>query len=255
MQADDQTASLSLASCRFRRFFRTQALIGAAVTMAVVYTLFAPDARGDAAAVASARKDLSAATTQARKADAAVKAAEAKVLEGFKKTPEWTAAQQQIDAAKAAYDAAAKPALDKVHASPEYQKADAARQRAADELAALANSTSAEALSKAGNERYANEQLMKKLEADALAGDPQVTQARQQLATAQKAQDDVKRKLDELEKADPDFQAARKDADEANDKVVKARTALQEAAKADLEARRGVHPSPQPRRTSTGGGG
>jgi hypothetical protein len=257
MQADDQTASLSLATCRFRRFFRTRTLISAALVLAVVAAVFAPSARGDAAAVASARKELAAATTQASKANGAVKAAEAKVLEGFKKSPEWSAAQQQIDAAKGSYDAASKPVLDKVHASPDYQKAAASRQRAADELAALKNSSTvtADALSKAGNEQYASDQLMKKMELDALAADPQVADARQKLVTATKAQDDLKRKLDELEQADPAYMAAKKDADEANDKVAKARTALQEAAKADLESRRGAHPSPQPRRTSTRGGG
>jgi hypothetical protein len=257
MHGDDQTASLSLVPCRFRRFFRTPALIGTAMAMAVLASVVAPSARGDQAAVASARKELAAATTQKSKADLAVKAAEAKVLEGFKKSPEWSTAQQQIDAAKATYDAAAKPVLEKVRSSPEYQKAATARQNAADQLAALRNSpnVTAEALTRYGNEQYANDQLMKKMEADALASDPQIAQAKEKLTIATKSQEDLKRKLEELEQADPDYIAAKKDADEANDKLAKARTAMQEAAKADAESRRGSRPSPTPRRTSTRGGG
>src|SRR5436190_979942 len=84
--------------------------------------------------------------------------------------------------------------------------AAARKQRATQRLAELKNdpNITAEALTQAGKEQYSNDAVMKKMEADALAADPKIAEAKTKLTDAGKAIVDLKKKLEENELADPD---------------------------------------------------
>jgi chromosome segregation ATPase len=154
------------------------------------------------------------------------------------KSPEYTAAMDALKKAKADYETASKPVLDKVHASPEYVEAkhdyDSADARLAS-LKSSGNATDVTAMTTVNNDKGAAKQKMERLDNEALAADTNVQAAKKGIADAEAKIAEQNKHLDELVAADQPCTDAKTALDDAVKKVADAKLNLQNAIKQNQE--------------------
>ncbi|MGH7178572.1 MAG: hypothetical protein ACREJC_14440, partial [Tepidisphaeraceae bacterium] len=184
-----------------------------------------------------ARKQVTAAQTELKKAQDALAAARGVVEAEFQKTPEWQTAHDALVKAQADYDASAKAALDKMHATSDYKSAQTMRadgearlkELQKDPKASTADRTSATTAAMNGRNK------MKEMDDSALSTDPKVIANKAAIAEAQGKLDGFKSKLEEMVAADPACQDAQKSVDDAKKKYDDSQAALAAAIKAEQQ--------------------
>ncbi|MFI5382509.1 MAG: hypothetical protein ACHRHE_24730, partial [Tepidisphaerales bacterium] len=172
--------------------------------------------------VAKARADVS-------KAQGVANQAAAKVREGFESGAEWQAASAAQKQAQADVDAARKRVIDAVHDSAAYKQAQVTKKTADAELAQLkADNVGTDDLTQGATKAMNAGAALSKMEAEALAGDAKFIEAKKRLLDANAKLAVLGKQVDELVKADPAWQSARKEVDAAE--VVKAQADKELAA-------------------------
>jgi len=146
----------------------------------------------------------------------------------FQQTPDWSTAQTNLDGIKSDLDAAKKAAADSLTTNADYQAALAAKQKAADDIAALRASGDAtpETLSPLANASLQANIKIRQLQSDLIANDPGIQATADKLTAAQHSLDLLKRDFQNGLSADKDYLAdktavdvAQKNYDDAHAKL------------------------------------
>jgi len=159
------------------------------------------------------------------KASAAVDAAEKKARELFESGADWKAVTDNYNRAHDAYHMAAANVTAALKTRPDYVAALAAKTKAEDDLDALRNTgtaTSDQIAAGADNAMNARTAVTQ-LEMTATSADPTVVDAKAKLAAAVATLADEHKKEDLAVAADPDWQAAKKDLDDARGNLASAK--------------------------------
>jgi len=171
--------------------------------------------------------------------------------------PEWASINAEVAKAKAAYDAAVKPAMARLRARPEYKAllkkrddAQAIRDKANTDPTSVSN----DELNKALRDYQEASIAMIKMEKEALETDPKVTDAKAKY-------DDAKAKLAQLDsqvndtiKSDPEYLALEQQITQAKDQLVGAQQQLAQARQQELDQReQEAKQRQQSQRSGTGG--
>ena len=157
------------------------------------------------------------ARSQQAAARSQMEAARLKVVSAFEASPEWTAAQTDLKQLQTAHDEAAKPVLAALKEKPEYQKAVAAQEAARADVATHQEKPQAtpEQLTAPATAALEASSEVTKLEQDALAADPKVTELKAKLTEATARIQQLTAQRDAAVLADADWQAAKRQHDEA----------------------------------------
>ena len=184
-----------------------------------------------------AKKKVTAAEADVKKAQQSVAEVVAKLRADFEAGQDWqnaTAAQKQ---AQADYEAARKPVVEAVKKKPAYQNAERAKAEAEKELADLrARNVIGEAILKAVNKQADATSEMMKVENEALNAEPKVVDARKKLAEANTAVAALRKQFDGSLASDTGWQEAKKGVDTAQEQVALASKELKDALQQEKDA-------------------
>jgi hypothetical protein len=140
--------------------------------------------------------------------------------EESEKSPEMTQALADVKAAQADYDAAAKPALEKVHATAEYKAAADAKVRDQSQIDQLRGTPGNEAqISTLAQDAMTQASTANKLEADAVAKEPSALAAKAKVAAANAKLSELRGQVNGSLTKNPDWIAAKKAVDDAIQKL------------------------------------
>jgi hypothetical protein len=158
------------------------------------------------------------------KAEAAMQAAEHKAKAAFEASDAWTGTQSNLDKAKAGLASARDTAIKSLSSNAAYEQAVAASKKAEADRDALRSSGSAtpEQLISAANAVLTSRTAVTKAESDACNADPTVVAANAAVAQANTAMADLRTKERAAVEADPDWQAAKQQLDDAKSKLANA---------------------------------
>jgi hypothetical protein len=184
-----------------------------------------------------AKKKITAAEAELKRAQQALADVVAKLRSDFEGGQDWQTAATAQKQAQADYEAARKPVVEAVKKKPAYQSAEREKADAEKELNELrAKNTIGEPILKAVNKQSDAANLMLKLENEALSADPKVAEARKKLADANTALAALKKQFDGSLAADTNWQEAKKGVDTAQEQVVGGQKELKEALAREKDA-------------------
>lgn len=190
----------------------------------------APQLPSDAQ-VKSADKEAATAKSEVVKASSAVNLAAVDLHRTFETSADYKAAADAKAKAQTDYETARAPVLEALKAKPEYLAAKGAKDRAEQERDALATSETASIAQKseAATIVMNTGTVVTRLEGDALAADPKVTDARNRLVDANNRLSQLEKDFEASLKNDPKWQAAKASLDQAKSKEEQTRTAAARA--------------------------
>ena len=184
-----------------------------------------------------AKKKITAAEAEVKRAQQALADVVAKLRSDFEAGQDWQTAAAAQKQAQADYEAAKKPVVEAVKKKPAFASAEREKAEAEKELADLrAKNTIGEPILKAVNKQADATAAMMKLENDALNADPKVAETRKKLADANMALAALKKQFDGSLAADTNWQEAKKGVDTAQEQVVGGQKELKEALAREKEA-------------------
>ena len=149
-------------------------------------------------------------------ATAAMDAAAKKARAAFESGDEWKAANDNCQAARDAYHAASTNVTAALKTRPDYVAAVAAKTKAEDDLDALRNAgATGDQISAAADNAMTARTAVTQIESTASTSDPTVVDAKAKLTAANAALAEERKKEELAVQADPDWQAAKKQYDDA----------------------------------------
>lgn len=194
---------------------------------------------GDAASAASQGTYRKASETRGqyvrRRAD--VHRIHLQIERDFKDSQEWQDAQVELKAARAALDQVRKPILDAVRSMPQYRELWHAEQDAVRKLEELCGGgkTSSHQLLAAARKLLDIRRAMTCAEADALAREPALEDARMRLLSAHYKMRGLKAQFAQVAKSDHDWQAAQQRLAQSREKMVLAASRLEQEIESDWD--------------------
>ncbi len=158
-------------------------------------------------------------------ASAAMEAADKKVRAAYETGADWKTASDNYTEAHDAYHAATSNLTTALKTRPDYVAAVAAEKKAEDDLDALRNTgtASGDQITAAAENTMNARSAVTKLETSATTSDPTVVDAKAKLTAAAAALADQRKKEDLAVAADPDWQAAKKQYDDAKGNLASAK--------------------------------
>ena len=194
---------------------------------------------GANSALAQSRKAIKEAELEVTKIRSEMTKIKARVSQKFEGKEEWETAQKNLKAAEAAYDQARKRALAKLYASPEYKAAKDKQLKAEQTIAAVgAKGSNSKDLDKAQQDRLDAGLALRKLETDALQGDPKIPEAKDKLEEAKKTWEALQDELKEALELDADYVAAQQQLETAQAQVDSMKAQLAQQAASERQQRR-----------------
>jgi hypothetical protein len=205
--------------------------------------------------IAQAAKTLSDAKIALAKVKVQLEPLRRRAATVFEVRPDWKAAKENLEQAKAAYDTESKNSLLKAHNSAAYKALLVKRDKAqaiVESSVKKDTPSSDENAAKLTDEDVANAQkdrieaalALKKMDKDALDGNPAYASAKQNYKEAQSAWDALQSQLDDAVKLDPAYPPIGQQVDAAEAAVKQAQASYDSAVKQASTPR----PAPPPRR-------
>jgi len=238
------------------------AILAAGLTAAVPTAARAQYPGGPNSALAEQRKQIKDAEADVAKIRGEMNKMKTKLAAKFESKEEWETAKNNLKKAETDYESSRKKAMAKLYASPEYKAAKDKQLKAEQAIAANqpgAAKADAKALEKAQQDRLDAGLALRKLETDALAADPKITESKEKLAEAKKAWDALQDELKEALEQEPDYLAAKQQMETAQAQVDQMKASLAQQAASERESRRqqleSQRQSRQPQRSGGGGYG
>lgn len=173
---------------------------------------------------------LSDAVKELAAANASLKEVIQKERTTFESSADFAAAKQDQTTAKAAYDAASMPVLEKVDASPDYVSAVASKKDAQNKLDALRqNNGSPDEIQAAAQQSMQASAQARQLEQSALEEDPNITALKAKLDASNAKVAQMRLDFNKNLQTDTEYVSAKSAVDAANKKVAAAQAALASA--------------------------
>lgn len=174
----------------------------------------------DPAAAQQAQQALTDARAERKKAEDNLASVAARLREESDKSPEMTQALADVKAAQAEYDSSAKPALEKVHASPDYKAANDAKSRDQLQIDQLRGTPGNEAqISTLAQDAMTQASTANKLESDAVAKEPAALAAKGKVTAANAKLSELRGQFNGSLTKNADWIAAKKAVDDAVQKL------------------------------------
>lgn len=207
--------------------------IRVAILVVLVNVVAAVPLRADSDMVNQAKKRVSEADTQFRQARAALIIESNRLMKAAETTPQWQKGAAALKEAQNRHDQAVRSAKAKLNADPAYKSAVAERDRTVNQREALRADPKAtpEQRTDAAVAVLKASGTVSKLEQQALAEDPQVSQTQAAMEQAQYVMEQLKKAAALEASKDPAYQAAKQRVDSANTQVAQAQQQLQDAKK------------------------
>jgi hypothetical protein len=185
----------------------------------------------------AARAEVRDRTRVLREAEHEMRQIAMRAQKDFEHSGEYLAAEEAVKEAQAKLDALTTPILTAVRTDPAYQAALAEKQRRQDRLRELkaAAPVTPEQLQAGAAAVLEAGKAVTQIEADALAAEPAVAEARAALAEATARLTALRDGVDDQVRADPDWQNARAQVEAAKGDVTGARRELSRALKLEAE--------------------
>lgn len=218
----------------------------------------------DRTASVEAQKKITEAQATIAKAEAEARTSQQKMQQEFETSEEWISAQAAVKEAQNKLQTASRPILEALYANPEYKSAHLKKQQMEDKLRALEGKTSAiNERTIAANSLMELRGVLSKMEADSLAAEPRVAQARANLVEASQAAGQLQSTFEESLKNNPQWLAAKEQAEQSRQELKSAQDALAAARQQEIamarqqteEARRQREGSQQTQGKKKGKGG
>jgi hypothetical protein len=179
------------------------------------------------------------------KALAAMEVAAGKVRATFEESSDWTTASAAYMEARDDYHAKLKAATAGLSSNPQYAAAVAARDKAETDLDAMrTNGASADQITVAASALMSARSQVTQLQSSVIAGDATVQSAQQAMLSAGAAMDVERAKEKEAIAADPDWQAAKKNFDDAKAQAAAAANSPTTAPTTDSSSTPAAPPTP-----------
>jgi hypothetical protein len=153
-------------------------------------------------------------------AAAAMQKAQKAAIAKFESSPEWTAAATELETDRAAVEAETDVAAASLKADPDYQKAldaSAKAEKDLDDQRANAGVTPEE-ITEAANKAMVARSAVSQMKLEASSKDPKLVADKAKLSKATTAMNELRKGEKAAVEADPDWQAAKKDYDDAKAK-------------------------------------
>jgi hypothetical protein len=194
----------------------------------------------DHSASIEAKKKLAEATADANKANRAASDIVAALRRDFQQKPEWTAAQTALKDDQGKFDLVHDGTIAKLQRDPKYTALKTARLKAEAERDAMLKEGrgSAEDQKRAIDAVFIAAEAFTKMENAALASDPAVTVARDQLAEDNKKAAALLAQFDAIVKQNPDWLKANQEVEQKQQAVADARKTLTAALATEAQAER-----------------
>ena len=217
---------------------QTRYLSGIFSVLAAVLLMTATTFAADSDAVAQAKKRVSEADTQVRKAMAGARLEADKIVKTLEATPPYAQATNDLKAALTKYTRAAAKVKASLASDPAYKNAVAERTRLQDEKERMRSDPTAtpEQRIKTASDTLAAAGAVTKLEQQALEDDGEATKAKAAITQAQYTIDELKRAALAQAAKDPGLLAAKQKVDAAKVQLADAEKGLQEARKQQAAA-------------------
>ncbi len=212
--------------------------VGIFSVLAAVVLMTATALAADSDAVAQAKKRVSEADSQVRKAMAGAKIEADKIVKALEATPPYVQATNDLKAAQARYLKAAAKVKVSLASDPAYKNAVVERTRLQDEKERMRSDPSAtpEQRIKVASDTLAAAGAVTKLEQQALEDDGETTKAKAAITQAQYTIDELKRGALAQAAKDPGLLAAKQKVDSAKVQLADAEKNLQDARKQQAAA-------------------
>jgi chromosome segregation ATPase len=162
-----------------------------------------------------------------------------KLMAEFESKEEWKNTVTTHRKAKAAYDKAKKDALRATHAKPEYKKLVQEREALRTEVEQLQNARNPDpaTITRTATELTEKASALKKMEAETVANDDKVLEAKEEYEKAEKEMQALDEEVEGALMSDPDYLAVQQQLEQAEAQVKQMRDQLAQQTKAEQQSK------------------